>query len=288
MTWLITGANGQLGMAFRRALNADDICFADRAACNLADPASLEACLEREKPSVIINCAAYTSVDAAEQDEPTATRVNADAVGEMATWAAAHDAMIVHFSTDYVFDGTALSAYTEHAPVNPLSAYGRSKEKGERLFLESATKGFCLRTSWVHSVQGTNFFLTMERLMKERDHLRVIDDQKGIPTTTDFLVEITLRLVDLCRIPNNHIPSILHAVPRGQTSWYGFAFHIRERLARLNAVANLAEIEPILSSEFPQLATRPKNSVMDNSLVESLLGNNFADWRHWHDKLYDR
>ena len=289
MTWLVTGATGQLGMAFRRAINKDiTACFADRRICNLADAASIAACLERHQPTVIINCAAYTAVDAAEDDETTAMRVNATAVGEMARWASDHNAIMVHFSSDYVFDGTASGAYAEDASVNPMSAYGRSKAKGERFFLESAPKGFCLRTSWVHSVEGQNFFLTIKRLMRERDHLRIVDDQNGVPTTTDFLVETTFELIALCQKNHNDMPSLLHAVPRGKTSWYGFACHIRDMLAQLNADAKLAKIEPIPSSEFLQAATRPKNSVMANTLIETLLGNKCGKWEDWHDKLYSR
>ncbi len=289
MTWLITGATGQLGMAFRRAIAKDiNACFADRNICNLADAASIAECLERHQPKVIINCAAYTAVDAAEDDEATAVRVNATAVGEMACWAADHKAIMVHFSTDYVFDGTASNAYSENAPVNPISAYGRSKAKGECLFLESATKGFCLRTSWVHSVEGRNFFSTMKRLMTERDHLRIVDDQNGVPTTTDFLVKTTFELIALYQKKHNDMPRLLHAVPRGKTSWYGFACRIRDMIARFNDGEKLAKLEPIPSSEFPQAASRPKNSVMTNTLMETLLGNKCGTWEDWHDKLYKR
>ena len=288
MTWLITGANGQLGMAFRRALTAGDVCFADRAACNLANPASVEACLEREQPSVIINCAAYTAVDAAEEDEPTAMRVNADAVGEMATWAAAHDAMMVHFSTDYVFNGGARGAYSEDAPVDPQSAYGRSKAAGEAKFLASGASGMCLRTSWVHSNDGTNFLLTMKRLMQERSHIRVVNDQCGVPTTTDFLAEVTFSLINLHQKTDGDVPRLIHAVPEGATSWFGFASHIREMLRRHDPHRQLAQIEPIPSSEFPQAATRPENSVMANDLLQSSLGKPLGRWEEWHDKVHGR
>ena len=287
MTWLVTGVNGQLGMAFRRALaERDDARFVDRTTCDLSNPASLAACLERESPSVIINCAAYTAVDAAEEDEATATRVNADAVGEMARWAASTRALMVHFSTDYVFDGSAVGAYDEDAPVKPLSAYGRSKAAGEALFMESGASGLCLRTSWVHSLDGSNFLLTMKRLMQERDHLRIVDDQHGVPTTTDFLAETTLGLVDLYLNGEHDLPRLIHAVPGGATSWYGFASHIRRMLVQLDGETKLAEIEPIPSSGFPQAATRPMNSVMSNDLLQSRLGKPLGRWEDWHDKLH--
>ena len=282
MTWLVTGVNGQLGMAFRRALaERDDARFVDRTTCDLSNPASLAACLERESPSVIINCAAYTAVDAAEEDEATATRVNADA---WLKWQAASTrALMVHFSTDYVFDG---SRAPMDAPVKPLSAYGRSKAAGEALFMESGASGLCLRTSWVHSLDGSNFLLTMKRLMQERDHLRIVDDQHGVPTTTDFLAETTLGLVDLYLNGEHDLPRLIHAVPSGATSWYGFARYIRRMLAQQDGEAKLAELEPIPSSGFPQAATRPMNSVMSNDLLQSRLGKPLGRWEHWHDKLH--
>jgi len=289
MTWLVTGANGQLGMAFQREIaSRGNVSFLNRAACDLTNSASVIDCLNREQPSVIINCAAYTAVDAAEQDEATAMRVNADAVGEMARWAASHNALMVQFSTDYVFDGTATDPHAEDAPIAPLSAYGHSKAAGEAQFRESGAKGFCLRTSWVHSNDGHNFFLTMKRLMRERDHLRVVDDQKGVPTTTDFLADVTIRLIDLCRQNKGDMPRLIHAVPAGATSWFGFASHIRERLIQCGSTSKLALIEPIPSSQFPQAAKRPSNSVMANDLLQSCLGRTVARWEDWHEKLHGR
>jgi dTDP-4-dehydrorhamnose reductase len=288
MTWLVTGASGQLGMAFQRALPTDGtVCFADRTICNLAESQSLADCLTTKQPSVIINCAAYTAVDAAEDDRMTAFRVNATAVGEMAKWAADHGVLMVHFSTDYVFDGTDTGSYTEEALVNPQSVYGHSKAAGEVLFTESGASGFCLRTSWVHSNDGRNFFLTMKKLMQERDQLRVVEDQRGVPTTTDFLVDVTRHLIAHRLQGDGKMPNILHAVPDGNTSWFGFASHIREMMARRNGGTDLAEIEPIASSEFPQAARRPPNSAMSNALLAATLGRAAGDWTNWHSKLYD-
>lgn len=289
MTWLITGATGQLGVAFRRALlGSQDVCFANRSICDLGNPAKLSAYLEREKPAVIINCAAYTAVDAAEQEQSTAWRVNADAVGEMARWAAERDALMIHFSTDYVFDGTANGAYSETDPVKALSVYGRSKAAGEKFFLESGVRGVCIRTSWVHSNEGNNFFLTMKKLMQERLSLRIVNDQHGVPTTTDFLTSVTCKLIDLCQHGKVAIPSLIHAVPDGSANWFSFASHIRDELARLDSDAKLAVIEPIESSEFPQAALRPANSVLSNLQLQSLFGKPAGCWEDWHKDLYGR
>ena len=288
MTWLVTGASGQLGMAFQRALPSDgSICFADRTICDLSESQSLTKCLTENQPSVIINCAAYTAVDAAEDDRKTAFRVNATAVGEMAKWAADHGALMVHFSTDYVFDGNASGSYAEEAQVNPQSVYGHSKAAGEALFTESGVPGFCLRTSWVHSNDGRNFLLTMKKLMQERDQLRVVEDQRGVPTTTDFLVDVTRHLIARQLQGDGAVPTILHAVPDGNTTWFGFASHIRRMMMRRNGGTNLAEVTPIASSEFPQAARRPPNSVMSNALLAATLDRAADDWTDWHNRLYD-
>ena len=288
MTWLVTGATGQLGMAFRRTLTAGGVCFANRTTCDLSDPASLKACLDREQPSVIINCAAYTAVDTAEDDEPTAMRVNAEAVGEIASWAARHHTLMVHFSSDYVFDGSIGGAYGEDAPVDPQSANGRSKAAGEKKFFDTGALGMCLRTSWVHSNDGKNFFLTMKRMIQERSQVRVVNDQLGIPTTTDFLVNVTLNLIDRHQKTDGNVPRLIHAVPEGSTSWFGFASHIRDMLQDQDSHRRLANIEPIASSQFPQAATRPKNSIMANNLLQSILGKSLGKWEDWHDSLHGR
>ena len=289
MKWLVIGSKGQLGQAFQRALPfKKTTCFADRSICDLADPASVTACLELEQPAIIINCAAYTAVDNAEDDEEIAIRINATAVGEIARWASKHGAFFVHFSTDYVFDGKSSNIYTENSAINPLSTYGRSKAAGETLFREARPQGVCIRTSWVHSNDWHNYFLTIKRLMKTRKHLRVVEDQKGVPTTTDFLADVTIRLVDLYHQGKNDIPSIIHAVPDGATSWFGFASHIRDMLAQKDGYDRLADIEPIPSSEFPQAAERPTNSIMANTLLASLIGRSVGKWEDWHNKLYGR
>ena len=288
MTWLVTGADGQLGKAFRRSLKSDGIYFANRLQCDLANPTHLAKFLNREQPSVIINCAAYTAVDAAENHERIAMRVNSDAVGEIATWAARNRAFMVHFSTDYVFNGRSSCAYSEDGPVDPLSAYGRSKAAGETKFCASGVSGMCLRTSWLHSNDGANFFLTMKRLLQERSTIRVVDDQFGVPTTTDFLAEMTLSLIDRQQKVSADAPQLIHAVPGGSTSWFGFACHIRNALMKNKTHRRIAEIEPISSSLYSQTARRPKNSAMANDLLQSSLGKPLGRWEGWHDDLYGR
>ena len=187
MTWLVTGVNGQLGMAFRRALaERDDARFVDRTTCDLSNPASLAACLGREQP-LSSSTAPPTPPLMPPRRMKRPRRVSTRTL--LAKWLAGllrPWALMVHFSTDYVFDGSAVGAYDEDAPVKPLSAYGRSKAAGEELFMESGARGLCLRTSWVHSNRRQQLSSDHERLMQERDHLRIVDDQHGVPTTTDF------------------------------------------------------------------------------------------------------
>ena len=288
MSWLITGSNGQLGKAFHRALfDQKNICFVDRTNCDLSDPTSLANCLQREKPKVIVNCAAYTAVDAAEDDEQTAMRVNAFAVGEMARWSADNGALMVHFSTDYVFDGSSEDAYRESDTVNPLTAYGRSKAAGEELLFNAGGAALCLRTSWVHSNEGHNFLRTMRRLISEQNKLGVVNDQFGVPTTTDFLVKMTRQLIANFSKSESGLPQLIHAVPTGHTSWFGFARHIREMLAVNKETTSLAEVYAIPSEDFPQRAKRPANSILSNQLLESLLGEQVGTWQEWHNKLME-
>ena len=160
MTTLVTGANGQLGQTFKDHLGLKNVFYADRGICDLSDKSSILECLESVRPNRIINCAAYTAVDKAEDEPELAGEINGNAVGRLCDWAVKNDAEVIHFSTDYVFDGTKSEAYLEEDKPNPQSAYGRSKLLGEELSLSSGVKGACLRTSWVHSNYGKNFYLT--------------------------------------------------------------------------------------------------------------------------------
>ena len=144
----------------------------------------------------------------------------------------------------------------------------------------------CLRTSWLHSNDGHNFFLTMKRLFRERDVLNIVTDQWGVPTTTDFLAEVTLALIDVYRKPKGDLPQLVHAVPCGSASWFEFASYIRHRLCRKKLGEGLADIRGISSSEFPQIAERPANSILSNDLLQSILGKPVGSWQEWHNKLY--
>lgn len=285
MTTLVAGANGQLGQTFKDHLGLKNVVYADKSICDLSDKSSISECLESLKPNRIINCAAYTAVDNAEGEEEIACQVNGYAVGRICDWAVKKDAEVIHFSTDYVFDGTKSEAYLEEDKPNPQSAYGRSKLLGEELFLSSGVKGVCLRTSWVHSNYGKNFYLTMRNLMAERKELSVVDDQFGVPTTCDFIARKTLKLLDENKLSDEG-PKIIHCVPSGSANWFEFATNILENLKKRNAELICKDIKPISSKDYPQKAIRPKNSVLANSVLGRLLVSELEDWSYEHERLY--
>jgi dTDP-4-dehydrorhamnose reductase len=255
---LLTGRDGQVGWELERRL--DGVIATDRAQLDLSGPGIAEA-VARIRPDVIINAAAYTEVDKAETEKDTAMRVNGIAPGIFAEEAKRIDALLVHYSTDYVFDGEKKSPYVEDDRTNPLSAYGESKLEGERRILASGCRHLILRTSWVYGPRGRNFFLTMKNA---RQPLRVVDDQRGVPTSSRFLAENTVLLI------KKQAQGLLHLVPSGQTTWCGFAREI---------LGPQADITPIRSGEFPTAARRPANSVLDNRRAARALVAPLEDWR---------
>lgn len=285
MTTLVTGANGQLGQTFKYHLGLKNVVYADRGICDLSDKSSILECLKCVKPKRIINCAAYTAVDNAEDELELAVEVNGYAVGRLCDWAVKYDAEVIHFSTDYVFDGTKSGAYLEEDKPNPQSAYGRSKLLGEELFLSSGVRGICLRTSWVHSNYGNNFHLTMRKLMAEREELSVVDNQFGVPTTCDFIAQNTLKLINENKLEDEG-PKIVHCVPSGSTNWFKFALNILKNLKKRNVEIRCKCIKPISSEDYPQKANRPKNSVLANSFLSGLLALEIEHWSDEHEKLY--
>jgi len=260
---LLIGRTGQVGWELERVLPAlGDVVAADRSVLDLAEPGRIAAFLEKTKPGLVVNAAAYTAVDKAESEPELAMRVNAQAPGALASAAKMLDALLVHYSTDYVFDGEKPTPYSEDDAPHPLSAYGASKLEGERRIRASGCRHLILRTSWVYGPRGRNFYLTMKAKAGER--LRVVDDQRGAPTSSRFLAEKTLALVQ------RRAEGLLHLVPSGHTTWCGFAREI---------LGPQADITPIRSDEFPAAARRPANSVLDNRRAARVLGEPLADWR---------
>ena len=280
MNILVFGKDGQLGRAFQKQFQhasfqrGNKICFVGRNECNLNDVNQITVLLNTCKPQLIINTAAYTSVDKAETESDLAFVINATAPQVMARFAAKHAAALLHFSTDYVFDGSKTGPYSEMDVTNPLSVYGKSKEAGERAvqdaFLDSSTGQYAiLRTSWVYG-DGNNFFRTILRLAKERSALKVIKDQYGVPTSASWLAEVACALVIDDDKPREFSSGIYHAVPQGETNWHGLAcLSVQAALdAGQKLPTSLDTIIPIPASEYPLPAPRPMNSRLSTQKLQ--------------------
>jgi dTDP-4-dehydrorhamnose reductase len=296
MSILLLGANGQLGRSFIEhgglatrgelvAATRDGLRF-DGGPAEVADfsqPQTLPKLLDRLQPQLIINTAAYTAVDRAENEEALATCVNGEAVGVLARWAAPRGSLVVHYSTDYVFDGRATNPYPTDAPTAPLGAYGRSKLAGELRLRESGAAHLLLRTAWVYARHGRNFLRTMLRLAQEREEIRIVADQQGSPTDTMLIVEATLAALDawLAATPmqRGQLNGTHHLVASGSTTWYGFAQAIMQEAKSAGLLARVPKLIPITTAEFPTPACRPAWSVLDNSGFQRQFGYALPDWR---------
>ena len=267
---LILGAQGQLGIELQKAFAGDgEVVALGRERCDLANPDSIRKAMAEVSPTIILNAAAYTAVDRAESEPELAMRVNGEDPGVLAEEARKIDALLVHYSTDYVFDGSKHSPWVEDDPVNPLNEYGRTKLAGERRIAEAGGRYLIFRTSWVYSPHGNNFLKTMLRLGRERDQLRVVNDQIGTPTTAAVLARATRAVIDgLDLLSQSEASGIYHMTCSGETSWCGFAQEIFRR-ARAPQSRKWPEVVGIPDTEYPTPAKRPKNSVLSNQKLLS-------------------
>lgn len=309
MKILLLGANGQLGATFLAdggLASRGELLAASRngepdfgvpgVACDMASTATLLALLDRYQPDIIVNTAAYTAVDKAEADEDAAVAVNGTAVGVLGGWAARRQALVVHYSTDYVFAGDAHQPYAPDAPTAPRSAYGRSKLLGEQALAISGAAHLILRTAWVYSPVGHNFLKTMLRLGAERDELRVVADQSGTPTTTSLIVRGTLAALDTYLSADaSQRPSlagIYHLTAAGQTTWHGFAEAIFEEAVNHGVLTHKPTVTPIATADYPTPASRPAYSVLDNDSFARTFAFALPEWRdelrHTMDALRSR
>ena len=285
MKILLIGKNGQVGWELQRSLRPlGEVTAFDCPEIDLGKPESLPAIVRQVKPRVIVNAAAYTAVDKAESEQDVANRVNGDSVGVLAREAAAIGAWMVHYSTDYVFDGTGTRPWTEADSTNPVNAYGRSKLLGEQQLAASGCRHLLFRTSWVYAARGHNFVRTILRLAAERDSLRVIADQHGVPTSAELLADVTaLALHQVCRegAAGDARAGTYHLVPRGETTWHGIAVAAVEEALAAGAALKCTpdRIAPIPTSEYPLSAPRPANSRLSVDRVEQAFGIRCPDWR---------
>ena len=274
MNILITGANGQLGRSLRRlgGVSPHNYLFTDVAELDITDAAAVLRTVEERRIDVIVNCAAYTDVERAEEDEPTAELLNHKAAGNLAAAAKATGATLFHVSTDYVFDGTAHTPYTEDGTPSPLGAYGRTKLAGERAVMASGCRSLIFRTAWLYSEYGNNFLKTMLRLTSERDTLQVVFDQIGTPTYAGDLALAIFSIIESERYAGNE--GVYHFTDEGVCSWYDFATEIAAAAGH-----DSCHIIPCHTSEFPTKAARPAYSVLDKTKIKTTFQMDIPHWR---------
>lgn len=295
MKVLLFGRNGQVGWELQRSLSVlGDVVALDRASSDhcgdLSNLEGLARTVHEVRPDVIVNAAAYTAVDKAESEPELATRINGAAPGVLAQEAQRLGAWLVHYSTDYVFDGSGSRPWTETDLPAPLSVYGRSKLEGERAIAAICERHLILRTSWVYAAHGGNFIRTMLRLAQERERLTVIDDQHGAPTSAELLADVTAHAVrQLTGSPaeGKLLAGIYHLAAAGDTTWHGYASHLLSLAPQLqpNFQLKTTEIAKVTSDAFVTAARRPLNSRLDTAKLQGVFGLKLPPWQQGVDRV---
>ncbi|OFZ96337.1 MAG: dTDP-4-dehydrorhamnose reductase [Betaproteobacteria bacterium RIFCSPLOWO2_02_FULL_62_17] len=290
MKILLTGKNGQVGFALQRSLAAlGEVVALGHAECDLADQAAIGGWIRKVKPDIIVNAAGYTDVDKAEAEIAKAMAVNARAPGVIGEEAARLGACVVHYSTDYVFDGTKTAPYAENDATNPLSVYGLSKRDGELALQASGARHLIFRTSWVVGAHGDNFARTILRLAAERDRLEVVADQIGAPTPAALLAESTAQLLrQMQREGSDGFAfGLYHLVPSGETTWHEYACFVLDAAARAGKTLKLKprDVKAITTAEYPTAAKRPANSRLDTTLYRRTFGLELPSWQSGVQKI---
>lgn len=281
MRILLTGGNGQVGWELRRSLaGLGEVIAPARTDLDLAATDSIAAAVRLIRPDLIVNAGAYTAVDKAESEADLAMRVNGIAPRVLAEEAMRSGAMIVHYSTDYVFNGEKPGAYVEDDLAAPLNVYGRTKLAGERAIAEAGGPHLIFRTTWIYGPRGQNFFLTMSRLFRERKELTIVNDQFGAPTPARFVADATAVAIQKTLMEDRlghdrfrPMGGIYHMTASGRTNWYDFAVEI------LRGQEGGAALRPIPSADYPTPAKRPRNSLLDNARLQQVFGISLPDWK---------
>jgi dTDP-4-dehydrorhamnose reductase len=279
MKILITGVNGQVGHALMRELNDHELIGLTRQDCDLTNPDQIKEVIDHYQPELIINPAAYTKVDQADDEPELAFQINRDAPKVMAEKAREYKIPLIHFSTDYVFDGEKKEAYVENDLAHPLGVYGESKCAGEEATQAVGGLIYIFRTSWVYSNIGHNFYLTMKKLSQERDELKVVADQVGVPTSSQFIAEQIKTIIPKLHENNT---GIYHLVPDGSCSWYEFAKQI---IGQINPQFNLENLHAITTDDFPTKTKRPKNSILNNAKIKQRFNLECNHWKKTLEKV---
>jgi dTDP-4-dehydrorhamnose reductase len=278
MKILLFGKNGQLGWELQRSLAClGEVIALGHAEADFSQPTTLSAIVAHYAPNVIVNAAAYTTVDKAEADASTANVVNALSPKALAHAAKACGALLVHYSTDYVFDGSGAQAWLETDSTAPLSVYGESKAAGEQAIVDSQCRYLIFRTSWVYAARGGNFAKTMLRLAQERETLSVINDQFGAPTGADWLADITAHAIIQACADSNKL-GLYHAVTAGETTWHGYASEVVEQASQLGYAIKAKQINAVATTAFPTPAKRPNNSRLNTKKLEHTFGLSCPPW----------
>jgi dTDP-4-dehydrorhamnose reductase len=293
MKILLLGKGGQVGWELQRALaplgeivalDHDSTANPDGLHGDFSRPEALAATVAAVRPDVIVNAAAHTAVDKAQSEPDLARALNATAPGVLARCAAETGAWLLHYSTDYVFDGSGSTARAEDAPTAPLSVYGQTKLEGEALIRASGCQHLILRTSWVYAARGGNFAKTMLRLAGERDKLTVIDDQIGAPTGADLLADLSAHMIRQAR-RDPAVSGTYHAVAAGETSWHGYASFVIDWARRHGHALKVQAIEPVPTSAFPTPAQRPHNSRLSTAKLQAAFGLQLPPWQQGVERM---
>lgn len=273
---LVTGANGQLGNELRRAIVNHEpnlnFIFTDVAELDITNLAAVEQFVQDNEIKYIVNCAAYTAVDKAEDDIELCYKINRDAVKNLGIAASNNKAKVIHVSTDYVFDGTGTRPYVETDPVSPKSVYGKSKQEGEAALMEACPESVIIRTAWLYSIFGNNFVKTMIRLGQERDSLNVVADQTGTPTNAADLAHAIVRILDYSEA-HEFKSGIYHYSNEGVTTWYDFTVQIHK-----DAGITTCKVSPITTDQYPTRASRPQYSVLDKTKIKNAFSIEIPQW----------
>lgn len=291
MKILLLGANGQVGTELQRTLLVfGELKSCTRVQANLEDLQGLRSLIQDYQPDVIVNAAAYTAVDQAESDKGKAELVNTTAVGVMAHEAKDLDAWLIHYSTDYVFDGEKLDAYVESDTTNPINVYGGTKCKGEELIASSGCKHLIFRTSWVYGAHGHNFAKTMIRLFQEKDELNVVNDQIGVPTSAELIADVTSACLIQALQKDTNLSGIYHLAPNGNTSWYGFAEYLLEKGQSIvdSLSRHSINLNPVSASQYPTPAKRPENSLLNTKKINQVFGVFMPMWQVHVDRFLNQ
>jgi dTDP-4-dehydrorhamnose reductase len=285
MKILLTGSNGQVGFELNRKLSAlGEVIATDREELDLADSDVIKKFIDQIKPGIIINPAAYTAVDKAEFEPELAYKINVTAPKVLASMAAELDIPLIHFSTDYVFDGLKKEAYVETDKTNPQSVYGKTKCEGEKK-VRTHKKHIILRTSWVFGVHGNNFLKTMLRLIQEKDSLNIVGDQWGSPASATMLADVTFKIFDtIIKNKNFNDYGTYHVTNDGETNWFDYASLIASELIKLNVKVKSGpdQIRAILTSEYPTAAKRPLNSRLNTDKLKKTF---MLELPHWESEV---